>query len=73
MYIFYFNVSFVAILVLYLFNRKLINEYQSSYYLHLLIHGNCLYELAVHVRATLLRRAPSSHPVNIINDFLCFI
>ena len=75
MYIFYFNLSCVPILVyisLY-FNRKPITVYQSSYYLHLLIHGNCLYELAAHVRATPLRRALNSHPINIINVLLCFI
>ena len=55
------------------FNRKPITVYQSSYYVHLLIHGNCLYELAAHVWATPLRRALNSHPVNIINVFLCFV
>ena len=43
------------------FNHKPITVYQSSLdYLHLLIHGNCLYELAAHVRATPLRRALNS-------------
>ena len=39
----------------------------------LLIHGNCLYELAAHVRATPLRRALNSRPIHIINVFLCFV
>ena len=72
-YIFYFNLSFVPILVYIYLNRKPITVYQSSYYLHLLIHGNCLYELAAHVQATPLRCALNSHPVNIINVFLCFV
>ena len=74
MYIFYFNLSFVAILVYIYFNRKPITVYQSSYYLHLLIHGNCLYELAAHVRGTPLRRALNSHPLNFIDVFyVCLI
>ena len=72
-YIFYFNLSFVAILVYIHFNRKPITVYQSLYYLHLLIHGNCLYELAAHVGAAPLRRALNSHPIDIINVFLCFV
>ena len=78
MYIFYFNLSFVHILVIYIyiyiyFNRKPITVYLSSLeYLHLLIHVNCMYELAAHVRATPLRRALNSNPLNIINVFFMF-
>ena len=64
----------MPILVLYIyFNRKPITVYQSSYNLQVLIHGNGMYELAAHVRATPLHRAVNSSPVNIINIFLCFI
>ena len=74
MYIFYFNLSFCAYfssISILIVNQFPVN--QSSYYLYLLIHGNCLYELAAHVRATPLRRALNSHHVNIINVFLCFV
>ena len=64
MNIFYFNFSFVPISVLYLFNRKPITVYQRSLdYLHLLFHGNCMYELAGHVRVTHLYRDQNSYLV----------
>ena len=67
----YFQVHSSGGLYFILYNS--IVGYKLANYLHLLMHGNCLYELAAHVRATPLRRALNSHPVNIINVFLCFV
>ena len=72
--IFNFDFSFVSILVYIYFNPKPLTVYQSLLgYLHLLIHSNCMYELVAHVRAMPLHHNLNSHPVNIINAFLCFI
>ena len=51
----------MPILVYIYFNRKPITVYKCLLdYLHLLIHVNCMYELAAHVKATPLRSALNS-------------